>query len=57
MAGLLTLVVSTGMLVVSIIRLQRNEGKDRQTGGLHTDYTNAAASLFGIAVGLWILFA
>jgi high-affinity Fe2+/Pb2+ permease len=57
MAGLLTLVVSTGMLVVSTIRLQRNEWKDRQTGGLHTDYTNAAASAFGIAVGLWILFA
>jgi len=55
--GIFALVVFTVGLVVSIVRLHRNQWKDRQTGGLHSDYTNAAVSIIGIAAGLWMLFA
>ena len=55
--GLFILVVSTVVLVVSIIRLHQNRWKDRQVGGLHSDYTNAVVSLICIPVGLTMLFA
>jgi hypothetical protein len=53
--GIFALVVFPVVLVVSIIRLHRNQWKDRQTGGLHSDYTNAVVAIIGIAAGLLML--